>query len=73
MSERFPANAETMNALIDGLGALTLVLLSRMPLEVREAAAQDFARLAASAEGEGNLTLETLLMDLHRAARASAS
>lgn len=73
MATTFPANAQTMNALVDGLGALTLVLVSRLPREQREEVAQDLARLARGAEERGDLTLESLLMDLHRAARIGAS
>ena len=70
-NERFPANAATMTALFDGVGALALVLLQRMPPADRDAAANDFARLARQAEAQGNLTLESFLMDMYRAAKIS--
>ena len=58
-----------MNAVIDGMGAIVLVLLEQMEPEQRERAAKGFARLAAVAEAEGNITLETLLISMNKAAQ----
>ncbi len=75
MNERgqLPANAETMNALVDAFGALSLVLLAHLPSDARTHAANQFAKFAKSAEARGELTLETFLMDLHRAARSAST
>lgn len=65
----FKADATTMNAIVSALGALTICLTRQMPPEQRAGFADDLARLAKNAEQNGDTTLETLLIDLHRAAR----
>lgn len=69
----FPLNADTLNAVVNALGAVVLTLASRLPKEDGIGLANDLARLAQDAERRGDLTLETLLMDLQRAARIGAS
>lgn len=66
---RFPNNAETMNALVEGLGATVMALSLSMPPEQRAAFANNLARLAQLAERAGKSTLETMLIDLQNAAR----
>jgi hypothetical protein len=63
------ADSATMNAIVDAMGALAMVLTHRLPAEQRETMANDLARLARKAEEQGNTLLETLLIDLQRAVR----
>lgn len=65
----FKADATTMNALVSAIGALTMCLTRQMTPEQQAGFADDLARLAKNAEHRGDTTLETLLIDLHRAAR----
>lgn len=68
---KFKNDAETMNAVIDGLGALVFALVHELPPEKRAGFATTLARLAKNAEREGATATETLLIDLHRAAVAA--
>jgi hypothetical protein len=74
MSEQntIPLNAESMNAVVDAIGALVFATVRQLPADRREAFAIDLARLARNEERQGNLMTETLLLDMHRAARATA-
>lgn len=69
---KFKNDDATMNAVIDGLGALVFALVHELPPERRAGFATTLARLAKNAEREGATTTETLLIDLHRAAVAAA-
>lgn len=68
-----PMNAESMNAIVNALGALVFATVRQLPAENQAAFANDLARLAQLEEQRGDLSTETLLMDLHRAAMAAAS
>lgn len=68
-NERFPANAQTMNAIVSSVGALAMCLARQLTPEQRDGLATDLAKLAANAEKNGDTTLETLLIDMHRAIR----
>lgn len=65
----FKADATTMNAIVSAMGALTICLTRQMTPEQKAGFANDLARLAKNAEQAGDTVLETLLIDLHRAAR----
>lgn len=67
--EKFPANAETMSAMVNAMGALTMSVAHALPPEQREKMATAIAAIAKQAEVSGNTTLETLLIDMHRAIR----
>ncbi|MBB6578455.1 broad specificity polyphosphatase/5'/3'-nucleotidase SurE [Comamonas odontotermitis] len=69
MKNQFPANAETMNAIVSGMGALALSMAYALEPEQRAKMAEAIARLTKQAEEQGNTTLETLLMDMHRVIR----
>lgn len=71
--ERFKADAETMNALFDALAAFALSLSTTLPEAQQDALADNLARLAKNAERRGLSTLETALIDLHRAVRRPQS
>ena len=66
---KFPANAETMNAMVSAMGALALSMAYALEPEQRAKMAEAISRLAAQAEQQGNTTLETLLIDMHRVIR----
>lgn len=68
-----PLNAESMNAIVNALGALVFATVRQLPEDRQAAFANDLARLAQLEEQRGDLSTETLLMDLHRAAMAAAS
>lgn len=63
-----PFNADTLNTLVDAMGAITLCVSRQLTPEQRTALKSDLARLAIRAEKDGNTTLETLLIDLRNAA-----
>lgn len=68
-----PLNAESMNAIVNALGALVFATVRQLPEDRQAAFANDLVRLAQLEEQRGDLSTETLLMDLHRAAMAAAS
>lgn len=70
--ETFPPNADTMNALATGLGAVVFAIVRRLPPHERQAFANDLASMAKARSNAGDTTAETLLIDLHRAAVAAA-
>lgn len=68
-TEKFAVNAVTLNAMVSSVGALAMVLARQLTPEQREGMATDLAALAKNAERDGDTTLETLLIDMHRAIR----
>lgn len=60
---------EAAQALHEALGAVLIALCDTMPLEQKDAFASNLARLARNAEANGKRHLETVLIDLHNAAR----
>ena len=68
MPANFKANADTMNAMVNAMGAVVFALVRQLPPEKQQAFANDLARLAKNEERAGRTTSETLLLDLHRAA-----
>ena len=68
LPDAFPADAETMNALVDAMGALVMCLTKRMPLEDKAALALDLARLSANSTASGRPMVGRLIGDLSRAA-----
>lgn len=70
---QMPLNAESMNAIVNALGALVFATVRQLPEDKQAAFASDLARLAKLEEKRGDLATETLLLDLHRAATAAAS
>lgn len=69
---RLPLNAETANAIVNALGALVIATVRALPEQQRQAFADDLARLAKNEDLHGDATTETILLDLHRAARIAA-
>jgi hypothetical protein len=55
--------------MVSSVGALVMVLARQLTPEQREGMATDLAALAKNAERNGDTTLETLLIDMHRAIR----
>lgn len=66
--QTFPADAETINALVDGMGALIICLANQMNPEQKQRLASDLARLSASATASGKTIQGRLIADLSRAA-----
>lgn len=69
MSETFKPDAQTLNAITSAMGAIVMCIAGRMTPEQKAGVASDLAKLAAVAERNGDTVLETLLIDLHRAAK----
>lgn len=69
MQNDFKPDAKTLNAITSAMGAIVMCITARMTAEQRAGVASDLARLAALAEKNGDTTLETLLIDLNRAAQ----
>lgn len=67
MTDKFAPNADTLNAITSAMGALAMCITRNLEPAQRQAIASDIARLAAAAEKSGDTTLETLLIDMHRA------
>lgn len=63
-----PLTAETANAIVSALGAVVFATVRRLPPSEQQAFAKDLAAMAKAAEKSGETALETLLIDLHRAA-----
>ena len=70
---QMPMNAESMNAIVNALGALVFATVRQLPEDKQAAFASDLARLAQNEERQGQTATETILMDMHRAAVAAAS
>jgi hypothetical protein len=68
LPEAFPADAETINALVDAMGALVMCLAKHMPPEVKAELASDLARLSANSTASGRPIVGRLMSDLSRAA-----
>jgi len=66
--ENFKADADTMNAFVSGMGAVVFALVRQLEPAKQVAFANDLAALAKRAEADGETTVETLLLDLHKAA-----
>lgn len=68
---RFPANEETLRALRDAQACMLIAITASMPSKQRAVVAAKISELAGLAERNGHTTLETALLDLHRAVRPS--
>lgn len=68
-NENFKPDAATLNAMTSAMGAIVMCITSNMNAAQQAGVARDLARLAAVAEKNGDTILETLLIDLHRAAQ----
>lgn len=66
--DTFPADGAMLESLFASLAAVVMALQPTMTPAQRAVFAASLARLAANAEQQGNARLETLLIDLHRAA-----
>lgn len=72
-NEKMKPDADTLNAIVNALGAVVFATVRQLPPTQQAAFANDLARLAKNEENGGRLASETLLLDLHRAAVAAAS
>ena len=62
-------DSKTVNAMTAAMGAIVMCITASLSPEQRAGIASNLARLAAQAERNGDTVLETLLIDLHQAAR----
>lgn len=72
-STTLPLTPETVNAIVNALGALVFATVRQLPADKQAAFASDLARLAQNEERQGQTATETILLDMHRAAMAAAS
>ena len=68
-----PLNADSVNAIVNALGALVFATVRALPKDAQAQFASDLACLAKNEELQGDTASETILMDLHRAAMAAKS
>lgn len=68
-NENFKPDAQTLNAITSAMGAVVMCITHNLSAEQRAGVARDLARLAVAAEKNGDTVLETLLIDLNRAAQ----
>jgi hypothetical protein len=61
-------DAQTINAIVDAIGAMVLCLSNRMTPEDKALFVQEMARLSANATASGNPLAGRLLNDISRAA-----
>ena len=71
--QALPLNAETVNAIVNALGAVVFATVRSLPPEQQAKFASDLARMAKSEELRGDTATESLLIDLHRAAVSAAN
>jgi len=69
---KYRSDVETMNAVIDAMGALVFALVPELPRQAQESFVRALGRLALTEERAGRTTTEALLKDLHRAAVSAA-
>lgn len=62
-------NAATLNAMVNGMGAIVLCRARQLSDQQRTSLRKDFAQLAASAEARGDTLTETMLITLRDAVR----
>jgi len=65
-----PLTPGVVNALVGAIGGLTMAIADVLTPEQKEKVADNLSRLASAAERTGDKHLQTLLTDLHRAARS---
>lgn len=66
--DKLKPDADTMTAMHKALGCVVIALADTMPPPHRAEFASNLARLARNAEASGEVALETMLIDLFRAA-----
>lgn len=66
---KLPMNADTLNAMVDAMGALTMCLAKQLSPQQKAGLAQDLARLSAQMHATGNVASGRLLSDISRAAQ----
>lgn len=69
MENKPGVNAHTLNTIVSALGAIVMCMAKQLQPDQREQFANDLAALAKTAEKSCDTMLETLLIDLQRAAR----
>lgn len=69
----FPANANTMNAIVTAMGGLAFALTLRLPKEQQKQLQIDLSTLAQSRNAAGDTTAGTLLLDLAGAVEKARS
>lgn len=68
LPETLPADADTINAIVDAMGALVICLAKRLQPEDKAALARDLAKLSANSTASGRPIVGRLIGDLSRAA-----
>lgn len=69
---KFEVNADTVNALVTGMGALVFALVRQLSPEQQKAFLKDLMALSKARNNVGDTTAGTLILDLAAAAEVSA-
>lgn len=70
---KFKADADTMSALVTGMGALSFALARQLSQEQRKVFLKDLMALSNARNKIGDTTAGTLILDLAAAVEAAAS
>jgi hypothetical protein len=66
--ESLPMTPETINAIVDALGGLTMCIAKQLAPEQKAGLASDLARMSAQMHATGQVASGRLLADISRAA-----
>lgn len=69
---KFKVNADTMNALVTGMGAIIFALTRQLSPEQQKAFQKDLMALSKARNNAGDTTAGTLILDLAAAAEVAA-
>ncbi len=69
---RMPMNEESLNGIVNALGAVVMCVVRRLEPAAQQAFIRDLAGFTAACEKQGDTVTETLLMDLYRGAQKFA-
>lgn len=69
---QLPLDADSLNAVVNALGAVVMCVVRRLEPEAQQAFIRDLAGFAAACEKQGDTVTETLLIDLYQGAQKFA-
>ena len=69
---KFKANADSMNAMVTGMGAIVFALVRQLSPEQKKAFLKDLMVLSKARNNAGDTTAGTLILDLAAAAEVAA-
>ena len=72
MEQKFKPDADTINALMDGMGAIVFALVRQLSPEQKKSFLKDLDFLSKRQTASGNTTAGTVILDLASAAEIAA-